>query len=59
MFKRHVYTCPDVIYLRNRAIRHNIIASGVMIVLYGAAWLFSSRKAEEIVETALDNDDQS
>lgn len=59
MFKRHEYTCPDVIYLRNRARKNNIIASGVMIVLYGGLWLYASVKGDKLIEAALDNDDQS
>lgn len=35
MFKRHVFTCPDVIYLRNRQKKINIATMAVQIVFWG------------------------
>jgi hypothetical protein len=53
MFKKHIYTCPDVIYLRNRQKKINHITIGVNLIFFGALWLYGAR-AERAVENAID-----
>lgn len=40
MFKKHEFTCPDVVYLRNRAARNNKIALLSYLGVFGGmiAW---------------------
>lgn len=40
MFKKHTFTCPDVIYLRNRQKQINRVNLGAMIVFYGGLWAY-------------------
>lgn len=47
MFKRHQYTCPDVIYLRNRQKKIQIAAIGAQIVFWGGLWLASQKQVAE------------
>lgn len=53
MFKKHVFTCPDTIYLRNRAKRNNRIAMGVNVVIFGALWAYAWH-SERKIENAID-----
>lgn len=58
MFTRHEFTCPDVIYLRNRQRKIGIAYTGAMLVLYGGLWAYATFKGKSL-EEALDNDIQS
>lgn len=58
MFKRHAYTCPDVIYLRNRQKKINRISLAGPIAFYGALWVYGtvltrrdSENTEELAES--------
>lgn len=48
MFTRHVYTCPDVIYLRNRQKRINHASIGLTILIYGGLYLYGLRVTKQI-----------
>ena len=51
MFKRHVFTCPDVIYLRNRQRKIALATNGVALLLFGCAWVYGT-----VLEKRLDEE---
>lgn len=53
MFKRHVYTCPDVIHDRKVAKRNSFIAIGVNLVFLGLLAGYGKR-AERALENEID-----
>lgn len=40
MFKRHVYTCPDVIHIRSRNKRNQLAIFGVYVLSLGGLWVY-------------------
>ena len=57
MFKRHVYTCPDVIYIRNRNRKIGIITNGATLGLFAALWVYAwyeERKLDNMQSTTIE-----
>lgn len=48
MFKRHVYTCPDVIYLRNRQKRIAMANFGLMLIFWGGLYIYGKAVENDI-----------
>ena len=53
MFKRHVYTCPDVIHDRKVAKKNAFIAIGVNLIFLGSLVIWG-KKAERAIENEID-----
>jgi len=53
MFKRHVYTCPDVIHDRKVAKRNGFIAIGVNLIFLGSLVIWG-KAAERAIENEID-----
>jgi hypothetical protein len=55
MFKRHVYTCPDIIHLRNRQKKIYIANTAMLVVFIAGSFLvekYQDRKlARQIAST--------
>lgn len=55
MFQKHTFTCPDVIYLQQRARKFQYINLGVTAALMLGAWGYGSyllRKEEKELQTS-------
>lgn len=47
MFKRHVYTCPDVVYLINRQKRINQASIGLSLIFWGGMVMYGNHLAKK------------
>lgn len=48
MFKRHEFTCPDVIYLVDRQKKINRLSWAAVIVFYGGLWVTGQALADRV-----------
>jgi hypothetical protein len=59
MFKKHIYTCPDVIYLRNRncqILTANFAVIGIMLsVLWGYGTYLEKQEKKRLLRS-VEND---
>jgi len=53
MFKRHVYTCPDVIHMRKVARNATIISTLIQVAFWGGLYVWG-KKAERAIENEID-----
>ena len=51
MFKRHEFTCPDVIYMRNRAKRNSKIALAFNAVVIIGMWAYGKKLTDDLNKT--------